>query len=258
VGDGSLTFAVPVRDPRGVADWAAVRDLIALTVGSLTAQRGGTSTVVLGVSPGTDLPRLPAGVEVVEVDLPFTPLPEVEGPERWEAIRADKGLRIAHALAAARPQGHVMVVDFDDLVSTRLAAVVADEPDAPGWVVDAGYLWGGGPFASVKRNGFNEVCGSSLIVRADLLRVPEDPSDPEHLDWIKEILGSHKAWRDHFALKPLPFPGAVYRVGAGHNVSRAEGMGLRIYYAVRRPRDLPATLGALRSWASIRGEFGAR
>jgi hypothetical protein len=234
-----------------------VRSLIEVTVRSLTAQRGPRPTVALGVSPGTDLPTLPAGVEVVEVDLPFAPLPEGEGPDRWEAIRADKGLRIAHALAAVRPQGHVMVVDFDDLVSTRLAGVAAAAPDAPGWVVDAGYLWGGGAFASVKATGFNEVCGSSLIVRADLLRIPDDPSDPAHLDWIKQILGSHKAWRDHFSLAPLGFPGAVYRVGAGHNVSRAEGMGRRLYYAARRPWELPASLGALRPWASIKEGFGA-
>ncbi|MCC6496399.1 MAG: hypothetical protein IT193_09085 [Propionibacteriaceae bacterium] len=257
MGDGSLTFAIPVRDPRGVADWATVKDLIGVTVRSLTAQAGPAPAVVLGVSPGTDLPRLPDQVLVVDVDLPFEPLPEGEGPARWEAIRADKGLRLAHALAAARPQGHAMVVDYDDLVSTRLAAVVAAEPDAPGWYVDSGYLWDGGPFASVKATGFNEVCGSSLIVRADLLRLPDDPSDPAHLDWIKTILGSHKAWREYFTLEPLAFPGAVYRVGAGHNVSQAEGIARRLYYAARRPRELPATVGALRPWASVRKGFGA-
>lgn len=256
VGDGSLTFAIPVRDPRGVDDWATVKDLIAVTVRSLAAQRGPAPTIVLGAAPRTDLPSLPAQARVVEVDLPYEPLPAGEGPQRWEAIRADKGLRLAHALAAARPQGHAMVVDYDDLVSTRLAAVVAAEPDAPGWYVDSGYLWDGGPFASVKATGFNEVCGSSLVVRADLLRLPEDPSDPAQLDWIKTILGSHKAWRDHFTLEPLAFPGAVYRVGAGHNVSGAEGIGRRLYYAARRPRELPATLGALRPWASVRKGFG--
>jgi hypothetical protein len=256
VGDGSLTFAIPVRDPRGVGDWGAVKELIGVTLASLCAQDAAGSRVVLGVSPGTDLPPLPAGVEAVTVDLPYRPLPEGEGPPRWEAIRADKGLRLAHALAAARPQGHVMLVDFDDLVSTRLAGLVAAAPDAPGWFVDSGYLWDGGPFASVQPTGFNEVCGSSLIVRADLLRLPEDPGDPAHLEWIKTILGSHKAWRDHFSLARLAFPEAVYRVGGGHNVSRAEGIGRRAWYALRRPLDLPRMLSRLRPWASVRRGFG--
>ena len=257
MGDGSLVFAIPVRDPRGVADWGAVKELIGVTLASLCAQDAPGSRVVLGVSPGTDLPPLPAGVEAVPVDLPYRPLPEGEGPARWDAIRADKGLRLAHALAAARPQGHVMVVDFDDLVSRRLAAVVASSPDAPGWFVDSGYLWGGGAFTSTQPTGFNEVCGSSLIVRADLLRLPDDPSDPANLEWIKTILGSHKGWRDHFTLQPLDFPGAVYRVGAGHNVSGAEGIGRRLYYAVRRPWELPRVLATLRPWAMVRQGFGA-
>jgi len=256
VGDGSLTFAIPVRDPRGVADWGAVKQLIGVTLTSVRAQDAPGSRVVLGVSPGTDLPSLPSGVSVVSVDLPYRPLPEGEGPPRWDAIRADKGLRLAHALAAARPQGHVMLVDFDDLVSVRLAALVAAAPNAPGWFVDSGYLWDGGPFASVQPTGFNEVCGSSLIVRADLLRLPEDPSDPSQLEWIKTILGSHKAWSDHFSLEPLAFPGTVYRVGADHNVSRAEGLARRAYYALRRPKDLPGMLGRLRPWASVRRGFG--
>ena len=237
-------------------DWATVKALVSMTIRSLAAQQGPKAEIVLGVSPGTDLPTLPHGVVVVEVNLPYAPLPEGEGPARWEAIRADKGLRLAHALAAARPQGHVMVVDFDDLVSTRLTTLVASGPDAEGWFVDSGYLWDGGPFASAKATGFNEVCGSSMIIRADLLRLPADPSDPAHLEWIKIILGSHKAWRDHFPLAQLSFPGAVYRVGASHNVSRAEGILRRLSYAVRRPKELPAVLGALRPWATIRGGFG--
>jgi hypothetical protein len=257
VGDGSLTFAIPVRDPRGVADWGAVKRLIAVTIRSLRSQDAPGSRVVLGASPGTDLPPLPSGVEVVSVDLPYRPLPEGEGPARWDAIRADKGLRLAHALAAARPGGHVMVVDFDDLVSTRLAALVAAAPDAPGWFVDSGYLWDGGAFASAQATGFNEVCGSSLIVRADLLKLPDDPSDPAQLEWIMAILGSHKAWREHFSLAPLAFPGAVYRVGAGHNVSGAEGILRRLYYAARRPRELPAVIRGLRRWSSVSRDFGA-
>ena len=29
MGDGSLTFAIPVRDPRGVDDWSTVKELMA-------------------------------------------------------------------------------------------------------------------------------------------------------------------------------------------------------------------------------------
>jgi hypothetical protein len=257
MGDGSLTFAVPVRDPRGVADWPEAMRLLRVTVDSMFAQQGPRPTVVLGASPGAQLPDLPRDVVVVPVDLPFRDLPVGEGEPRWDAIRYDKGTRLAHALNAVRPQGHVMVVDYDDLVSSRLALQVAAEPDAPGWFVDAGYLWDGGGLASVVRTGFNEACGTSMIVRADLLRLPLDPSDPSSLDWIKAILGSHKRWRGVLPLEPLPFPGAVYRVGSGHNVSGAIGLPRRLVQSRHSFGDAMAALGSLRAWRGVRRQFGA-
>lgn len=255
VGDGSLTFAIPVRDPRGVADWTIVREHLQLTVRSLVAQRGPTPTVVLGVSRGTDLPRLPKLTEVIEVDLPYDPLPPEQGEARWDRIRADKGLRLAHALAAVKPRGHVMTVDYDDLVSSRLSVHVASNPDAPGWFVDAGYLWGGGAFASVMGTDFNELCGTSMIVRADLLRVPDDPADPAQLQWIKDVLGSHKRWRGLLDLEPLPFPATVYRIGSGANVSEAPSWLRSFVRSARRPGNLLPTIRAMRLWATIRPEF---
>lgn len=257
MSDGSLTFAIPVRDPKGVGDWAMAKRLISVTITSLLAQHGPTPTVVLGVTPGTDLPSLPPEVMVVDVDLPYAALPAGEGPARWVAIRTDKGLRLAHALAAVRPQGHVMVVDYDDLVSTRLTSLVADQPDAAGWFVDSGYLWDGGPLASVWPKNFHELCGTSLIIRADLMRIAADPTDPEQLEWIQNTLGSHKMWRGLFPLEALPFPGAVYRIGSGDNASGAGGLARRIAEAARRPRQLPGTLGALRPWGRVKAGFGA-
>lgn len=257
MGDGSLTFAIPVRDPRGVEDWEAVKELMAITMRSLFAQQGPRPRVVIGASPGTALPPLPDGVQVVEVDLPYRPLPPDQGPQRWDAILVDKGLRLAHALAAARPQGHVMVVDYDDLVSSRLAATVAASPDAPGWFVDAGYQWDGGPLAALLPTGFNDLCGTSLLVRADLLRIPADPADPANLEWIKQTLGSHKRWHGLFGLEPLGFPGAVYRIGSGANVSGAVGHGRRVLRAARRPARFVREVGVLRPWAAIRRGFGA-
>lgn len=257
MGDGSLTFAIPVRDPRGVEDWETVKRLMATTVASLFNADGPRPRVVVGASRGTDLPGMPADVEVVEVDLPYRPLPDGEGPSRWDAILVDKGLRLAHALAAARPLGHAMVVDYDDLVSTRLTSWVADHPDAPGWFVDAGYLWDGGRVASVLPTGFNDLCGTSLLIRGDLLRVPDHPDDPAQLDWIKSTLGSHKRWRGVFDLADLGFPGAVYRVGSGANVSGAIGHGRRVLRAARRPAGLVRHLRDLRPWTAVRRDFGA-
>ena len=51
---------------------------------------------------------------------------------RNEAVRHDKGASVLAGIVEARPTGHVMVVDYDDFVSSRLASLVDSDPDAPG------------------------------------------------------------------------------------------------------------------------------
>jgi hypothetical protein len=64
---------------------------------------------------------------------------------------------------------------------------------------------------------FNRTCGSSLVIRTDLYSLPDSlaTADTEH---IKSMFGSH--YRTHETLEkagtplaPLPFDGAIYRVG---------------------------------------------
>lgn len=72
---------------------------------------------------------------------------------------------------------------------------------------------------------FHYLCGTSLIIRADLFNLPlriEDLSDDE----IKNVFGSHIKVIDYFydrgvSLKALPFHVTIYRVGYGgsHSLS---------------------------------------
>lgn len=234
--DGSLTFAIPVRDPRGVRDWSTVKANLAATVRSLAAQKGPTPTIVLGASPGTDLPALPKCAHVIDVDRPYAPLPRFDQEAaRLDAIREDKGMRLVTALVSAQPEGHVMVVDYDDLVSPALSSFVDSHPLDDGWFVDRGYVWDGGMLGIRVSHGFNGYCGTSLIVRHDLLRIPET-LDAIDLEWVKDSLGSHVrlgpllAAQSH-PLRPLPFAGAVYRTRTGVNVS---GSGRTLRMAVQQ------------------------
>lgn len=239
MGDGSLTFVVPVRDPRGVQDWQAVKRRMENTFASL--HRSGGRTLV-AASVGTELPPLPPSVALIEVALPYIPLPAHEGSERHAAVRRDKGQRIAAALERHRPTGHVMVVDYDDFVSRRITALVARNPTAPGWFVDKGYSYDGGPFALIHKSGFNRICGSSLVVRADLLPVA-DASGSIDLETVNRALGSHIFLRDDLekagqGLAAMPFPGAVYRIGYEDSTSPTTSIRrrLRVRRAVRYPQ----------------------
>ena len=261
-GNGSLTFVVPVRDPRGVSNWAQVKSLIEATMGSL-AQAGGR--VVVAASRGTELPPIPDGFRVVELDLPYKPLPATEGPERHAAVRRDKGARIIAGLVAEQRRGHVMVVDYDDFVSRKLSGLPAADPNASGWFVDSGYLFDGGRLALKHPTGFNRMCGTSLLLRADLLRIPRRlrDVDPEFVD---RTLGSHVFVRKDLAragtpLTPVPFPGAVYRIGHRDSTSPPRAIHdsyLSLNTAIRHPRRWLRSLSRIRLASSISEEFGLR
>lgn len=263
--DGDLTFVVPVRHPDSVEDWTAVKRRLSQTLQSVAGQESGRWRCVVVANEGADLPGLPPNVSVVRVGLPFMPLPSArEGQEgRNEAVRADKGRRVLHGLMAARPTGHVMVVDDDDFVSRRLAAHVASEPHAPGWFIDSGFVFGGSGWMYAFPRGFNGLCGTSLIVRADLLRLPATLEDAEET-WTRRWLGSHVHLRRDLELSgtplsPLPFPGAVYRVGHHDNTSGSPTIRawfFRKHLLVTRPHRFAMRLTNLRPLrAKYRVEF---
>jgi hypothetical protein len=195
---------------------------------------------------GADLPVLPAGVEAVRVDFAPNPLHERGGADEetfYEAVRLDKGRRILAGMVHAGRTGYVMVVDDDDLVSNRLAEFVARHDGENGWYVKDGYFWPTAGRMVYAHANFSRYCGTSHIVRADLYGAPERFEDaPE--TFVTRLLGSHVFIEDHLRkngspLAPLPFRGAVYRIGHAGSHSRSSGL-MRTFFLTRRNLRNPA------------------
>jgi hypothetical protein len=151
-----------------------------------------------------------------------------------------------------------MIVDDDDLISNGLVAHVAAHATETGWYIDKGFLWDDHGKWFFQINRFDEQCGTSLIIRADLYGVPSRDEDAS-VDWIKDMLGSHVRIKAILAgrgtpLSPLPFAGAVYRIGSAGSHSRAPGIW-RLKFLRRdillRPRRLAGNLLRLK-WISSR------
>jgi len=232
---GHLTFVIPVRHQATVRDWPQVRDRLAITLRSVAAQEGGAWNGIVVADRQADLPPLPAGFDVVQVDRPPPRLPDRREREAFfEAVRDDKGNRLLAGLLGAPVGSHVMAVDYDDLVSRRLAALIATQPRANGWVVESGYVFSGGSEVFLRHAGFQTASGTSHILRTDLLALPSDPALANQ-GLVQRWLGSHLHLREDMRrrgtpLARLPFPGAIYRVG---HADQAMGHpGLREY--VRR------------------------
>lgn len=228
----ALIFAIPVRHPASVPDWGIVKRDLAQTLASIAAQEpGGEWECRIVANRGADLPPLPAGCHVRHVDLPLPVLPDRTRDRQayFDAIRHDKGLRLYAAVGDVDPRDHVMFVDFDDLVSRRLARLVAAHPEAPGWYFDWGYIFSGrGRLCYLKRR-FNHTCGTSHVLRRDLIGPFETPAGEPDMAMIKRHLGSHLfVQKDLVAagapLAPLPFPGAFYRIGNPQSTSGTGGL----------------------------------
>lgn len=214
-----LTFVIPVRHQDTVRDWAVIKDHLAITIASLAAQKNAPWNAIVVANEGADLPAMPDRVKIVRVDFPANSLPVQDRASEafFAAVRSDKGSRILHGLVRGGAAGHVMFVDHDDLVSNRLAELVASAPDSNGWFLDQGYIFSGGPEVYAYDKNFHKLCGTSHIVRADLLRIPARVEEAG-LSYISLWLGSHVFIKDELdkegaPLAPLPFSGAIYRIG---------------------------------------------
>jgi glycosyltransferase involved in cell wall biosynthesis len=260
-----LTFVIPVRHPSNSSDWDEHTLRLAQTVRSIAAQTDARWRAVIVANDGATLPPLPPQFTVERVDFPPNTVygrPDATQEELWESIRIDKGRRVLAGLIATRPDHHVMIVDDDDFVSNRLVAFAAQQPDANGWFVGDGYIWGDGGSFVYRYPDFSGFCGTSHIVRADLYALPADAASAGDA-YVKRTLGSHIFLERDLAergtpLAPLPFYGAMYRIGHRGAVTASSGLwqhffGRDMWF---HPRAIVRRLARVRPLTSaLRREF---
>ncbi|MDR7052102.1 hypothetical protein J2X54_004604 [Duganella sp. 3397] len=243
----ALTFVIPVRHQDNARDWAKLKSNLTATVKSIAAQESADWKAIIVANRGADLPVLPAGFDVKWVDFEANPLHEqgsVDKETFYEAVRLDKGRRILAGMLHAGAMQHVMVVDDDDFISNKLAALAVSSPQANGWYIREGYVWGDGSNYVYRFADFSKLCGTCYLIRADLYELPasfEQASD----EYVKRMLGSHIFIRDFLekngkSLAPVPFVGAVYRVGHVGSHSKSASVLTQYFpkWLVKRPIEL--------------------
>jgi len=261
-----ITFVIPVRHQDNAADWPALCHRLSQTMSSIAAQRSASWQGIIVANRGANLPDLPAGFAVREVDFEPNPLHDMKADDKervYESFRLDKGRRVLAGMLAAAPTRFFMIVDDDDFVSANIADFVAKNPDANGWKIERGWVWGEGGGLVYAHDAFDRFCGTSLIVRSDLYALPRSLESASE-EYIKSMLGSHVRIASVLAdrgaaLSPLPFRGAIYRIGHAGAHSKSKGL-LSTYLfrteMLRRPLHLLRTIRRLRRLnRKIRNEF---
>jgi len=129
-----------------------------------------------------------------------------------------------------------MAVDYDDLISNRLAQFVSINPDEPGWFFNDGYLYSPGSELRLYQPNFFQFCGTSHIIRAPLLKIPRsiDELDEAHTArWFgSHIFIKQDLDKTNSPLSPLPFVGSIYRVGHDDATSRSASVN-----SISKPTD---------------------
>lgn len=240
-----LTFIIPVRHPENAKNWGLLKAKLVQTIASIAAQSHPDWRAIIVANHGADIPPLPESFSVTRVNFPPNNMHDrgnASEADFLDAFRIDKGRRVLAGMLEARDSRFFMIVDDDDFVSARLAEFVAGHDQENGWVINDGYVWDDGGSLLFATDAFNNVCGTSLIIRSDLYGLPAslEAADPE---WIKTMLGSHKRVllaleQQKTPLRPLPFKGAIYRVGQSGSHSGV-GSFLRTYFFSRRTMVRP-------------------
>jgi len=266
----ALTFIIPVRHQDNAKDWDVLKANLAQTVRSISAQTIDDWQAVIVANEGADLPRVPNHFSVKFVNFPPN---KVHDRSKYSietataGIRLDKGKRILAGLLHARDVGHIMVVDDDDFISNRLAEFVAQRRHMTGWVFSQGYGWKDGDKFLYLASDFHNLCGTSHIIKGDILQLPHTIEDASE-EYLRQMLGSHRFIAEHLdklglGLTPLPFPGAIYRIGHAGNWSGPTSLWRKFFLnktALARPTTLFTNCSRLRVMNHrIRSEFfGAR
>ncbi len=251
-----LTFVIPVRHQANAKDWSRLRSNLEQTIRSIASQDSNHWQAIIVANHGADIPDLPPRFSIARVNFPPNRMHEQGSASKedfYKAFRSDKGRRVLAGLLEARNLGHVMIVDDDDFVNRRLASFVAAHPEENGWFLREGYIWSDGGRFLYRFSDFSKLCGTSHIIRADLYKIPKSLADADE-SYVQEILGSHIFLHDRLdasnnRLSPLPFVGAVYRIGHPGAHSRSSGIFGQFFMKralLKRPHQIVSRLMRVR------------
>jgi hypothetical protein len=243
-----IAFIIPVLHPENSKDWNMQIEYLMQTVRSISSQTSSNWRGVIIVNAGVVLPDLPTKFVVEYVN--FAPNPKMERnlnslQDFHDAIRLDKGKRVLSGVLRASDADFIMVVDDDDFIHKDVTSFVEKNHYCDGWYISKGFVWSVGSKFLYKYSDFNNICGSSLIVRTSLYSLPES-LDVASEKYIKDFFGSHRFIVEYAEsvrkeLKPLPFFGAIYRVGHPCSHSSSLSIWRRFFfkkYLISNPKEL--------------------
>jgi hypothetical protein len=211
-----LCFIVPVKSKRVSNDWAYFSKLVERTMRCLCNQDSPDFEIILVCHEVPDMNFSSEKIHTIHVDFEPPHLKEEdtreEGRMKKEIDKAKK-IKFGEAYAKKFNPDFLMVVDSDDMISNKIVSYTEQQDkNSAGWYIEKGYNYKEGKnFAFYKNRTFNHLCGSTVIIRHDILGqlFINDP----WLFYVHETTVLPNGEK----LKPIPFPGGIYSIANGEN-----------------------------------------
>jgi hypothetical protein len=249
-----LVFVIPLKSQKVSQSWERTSKLFERCIQSVCNQTSQNfrAIVVCHEKPHIEFDH--PKITYFQVDFP-APNNEIQLKREDKWRKAVLGTLYAKQFQPS----HLMKVDADDCISNRIAALVEQNPYSNGWFMDNGYLYEeGSRFIFLKRKKFYKWCGSCNLLKYSLYKLPE--TIEEGISNFKQYYYNHNEIVENLSqqgtpLQPFPFPGAVYMVATGDNISPSAPLRL-----IKPPRLVSRVKQAIYNFRplsqSIREEFG--
>ena len=227
-----LGFVVPIAPRKSTRDWKWSNNLLNRTIHSILNQDCNSFKLYLVHEEKPELFIENPLINFIQVDashLSASGMNDYESHVKkyfksgYDDIMLNKGFKLNTGCRQAVLDGcsHVMCVDSDDLVSSKLARFVKNKQKIAGWQINKGYTWKEGSRILQRHNNLSGINGSTHIIRHDLLSTETESRTfynytlfESHGYTKKRVL---REFNEH--LLPLPFRGVVV-VEHQHNTSK--------------------------------------
>lgn len=211
-----LTFVIPVKSERVSSDWTKFCQLFERTLISVCNQTDRNFKVIAVCHETPKIEFNHQNISFLNVDFD-PPIPrESEPRERITKRREiDKGEKIKLGVAYAKEHfntDYIMTVDSDDFISNRIAAFVNNTgKNESGWYVKRGYIYLEGKNFLFSTQKFSDLCGSSIIVKPDLIKHFFGTDAVFYFDHKLKVLNGT------IELAVFPIAGGIYSMSNGEN-----------------------------------------
>lgn len=226
-----LVFIIPLKSAKISDSWKQVSKLFERTIRSVCNQTSPEFKVIAVCHEKPEIEYEHPNITYIKVDFP-PPTWEGEIKQGYTSKDTDKQKKIFIGLTYASQFNptHIMFVDADDCVSKHLAEFVKQNPNSHGWMFEKGYEYvDGSKSIFLRQRGFNYRCGTSSIIKYDLV-APEENLKVDDIDnrWLYHGEPIETALcKKGYSWELLSFLGSVYITDHGSNMVNQKHLQLQ-------------------------------